>query len=402
MSDGLPANKRRRYEVAREGHSTAEESSDLQGLSSGGNSKLVGEALAVYRRLVRSSAAPDTVPTVHELNERYRRLVKIGEGSFGEVYIIFDTHAKTYLTMKRMFRFLHSPGGGMLGLHNTTCRELSLLTSLEHPNIVSVVDYHILLDGTLILLMPVIAFDFICVIRPEGRLRPVTLRVPLPTAKCYFRQLLSAVAYLHRRRVVHRDIKLSNLMVDADGTLKLIDYGWSCVLPQSAGARMTGPIGALTYRPPEVLVGGRYATHYDRSVDLWGCGCILFEMLTDGLKFVTAKTEAEAAAGIVDWLGSPAADSTVYTGKEVFRLREGCKSNFSARCHHNGIAPDEIRFLRKMLQLEPKQRASAAALLEDRWFTTEPLPCSPSELVLPEHNAYRWLESRRRSLGINL
>ncbi|RNF10648.1 putative protein kinase, putative,cyclin-dependent protein kinase [Trypanosoma rangeli] len=340
---------------------------------------------------------------LHSLNERFKRLVKIGQGSFGEVYIVFDTVTQLHLTMKRV-QLLRGAGRRVMGLCNTTSREMNLLRILKHKNIVDLFDYHVVPDGTLIMLMPVVAYDLVSLIRlwrnggPRGE--PSAGRMPLPTIKCIFYQLLTGVAYLHKERVIHRDVKPSNVMIDEKGVVKIIDFGWARFCPPRWRGPMTGPPCPVAYRPPEILLGGRHAVNYDASVDLWCCGCILFEMLSGGKMFITARSEVEAVTAITDWLGSPSSKSALYygcSGKSLIRFKENQPSHLAHRCELLNIDRDSVDMLDAMLQLEPRRRRPAEELLQHRWFSAVPVACEPHEISLPEHNIYRWLESRRSS-----
>ncbi|ESL06117.1 protein kinase [Trypanosoma rangeli SC58] len=340
---------------------------------------------------------------LHSLNERFKRLVKIGQGSFGEVYIVFDTVTQVHLTMKRV-QLLRGAGRRVMGLCNTTSREMNLLRILKHKNIVDLFDYHVVPDGTLIMLMPVVAYDLVSLIRlwrnggPRGE--PSAGRMPLPTIKCIFYQLLTGLAYLHKERVIHRDMKPSNVMIDEKGVVKIIDFGWARFCPPRWRGLMTGPPCPVAYRPPEVLLGGRHAVNYDASVDLWCCGCILFEMLSGGKMFITARSEVEAVAAITDWLGSPSSKSALYygySGKSLIHFKENQPSHLAHRCELLNIDRDGVDMLDAMLQLEPRRRRPAQELLQHRWFSAAPVACEPHEISLPEHNMYRWLESRRPS-----
>ncbi|CCW60458.1 unnamed protein product [Phytomonas sp. EM1] len=369
------------------------------------------EVMQQYKALVAQSSASGNgasvtlVPNINEINNRYRKLVKIGEGSFGEVFIVYDTVAGTYLTMKRMIRFLHSSERSLFGLHNTTFRELHLLTTLSHPNIVRAIDYHILSNGTLIVFMPVISYDLVSLMRhwqnitASGRVTSAW-RMPLPVIKCIFRQLLEAVAYLHRHKVIHRDLKPSNVMVDMDGVLKLIDFGWSRYLATDLNQRLTGPPCTVNYRPPELLLLGCHATRYQTPLDIWCCGCILFEMLSGGTLFVSGHNEVEAISSIFDWLGSPSPKSNTYSREGshsfVIDFPLGKPNTFASRCASLSIQPREVEFMSKMLQLEPSERLRAEKLAQDEWFSIPPSACRPPDLMLPAHNTFRWLEWKRR------
>ncbi|CAC9459687.1 putative cyclin-dependent protein kinase [Leishmania infantum JPCM5] len=360
-----------------------------------------------FAELAHASVGESSL-TVEALFQRYQRVLKVGEGTFGEVFVLYDTVAHTYITMKRMHTLL-SLRRRSLGIHRCTFREVELLAALQHPNIVQVLDYHILSDGSLVMLMPVIAHDLTSLLRrwpatPQSSghgtastaasMRP---RMPLHVVKCIFRQIIAGIAYLHKHKVVHRDLKPSNVMVDHTGVVKLIDFGWSRFC--AAAGAMTGPPCVTAFRPPEVLVGAH--NHYTFSLDIWCCGCILFEMLTGGTPFAKSRNEAECLANIVDWLGSPPSSSEVYyrcAARCTFPLAPGRPDTFAQRCNNYGIKSAEAMFLRRMLCLEPGERATAEALLRDPWFTTAPTMCVPRAIPLPAHNMFRLVEVKRKEL----
>ena len=92
----------------------------------------------------------------------------------------------------------------------------------------------------------------------------------------YLRQLLDGIAYCHDHRVLHRDLKPQNLLIDNKGCIKLADFG----LARAFGLPMrayTHEVITLWYRAPEILLGGKT---YDMAVDVWSLGCIFAEMVS--------------------------------------------------------------------------------------------------------------------------
>lgn len=103
-------------------------------------------------------------------------------------------------------------------------------------------------------------------------------------------QLLSGLEHCHNRRVLHRDIKGSNLLIDSGGVLKIADFGLASFFDPNHKHPMTSRVVTLWYRPPELLLG---ATDYGVGVDLWSAGCILAELLA-GRPIMPGRTEVIA------------------------------------------------------------------------------------------------------------
>ena len=100
-------------------------------------------------------------------------------------------------------------------------------------------------------------------------------------------QLLSGLEHCHNNRVLHRDIKGSNLLLDNKGLLKIADFGLATFFDPNRKHPMTSRVITLWYRPPELLLG---ATDYNVGVDLWSAGCILAELLS-GKPIMPGRTE---------------------------------------------------------------------------------------------------------------
>ena len=114
-----------------------------------------------------------------------------------------------------------------------------------------------------------------------------TFFVFLWKVKYYLQQLLKGLDHCHRRGVLHRDIKGSNLLLDNSGVLKIADFGLATFFSQDQRQPLTSRVVTLWYRPPELLLG---ATEYGVGVDLWSTGCILAELLA-GKPIMPGRTE---------------------------------------------------------------------------------------------------------------
>ncbi|KAF5843438.1 kinase-like domain-containing protein [Dunaliella salina] len=174
-------------------------------------------------------------------------------------------------------------------------RELRVLQETRHPNIVRLLKVVTGSKPDSVFLV----FEF-CQ-HDMGRLldtmpRPFTHQ----EVKSLMKQLLAAVDHCHQRWVMHRDIKMSNLLYTNTGHLKLCDLGLARYF-QPFPAVMTPRVVTLWYRAPEVLLG---AEVYDEAVDVWSVGCVFGELLRHAPLF-PAKTELECLKMHCELLGTP-------------------------------------------------------------------------------------------------
>ncbi|KAJ2781683.1 cyclin-dependent kinase 5 [Coemansia javaensis] len=220
--------------------------------------------------------------------EKYQKIEKLGEGTYGIVYKAQNRETSEVVALKRI-RLDNEEEG----VPCTAIREISLLKELKHPNIVGLFDVlHTEKKLTLV-------FEFMdsdlkkFVDASGGDLEPLTV-------KHLLYQLLCGVAYCHRNRVLHRDLKPQNLLINKRGDLKLGDFG----LARAFGIPVRSyshEVVTLWYRAPDVLMGSR---QYDTSIDLWSVGCIFAEMAT-GRPFFAGSSVDDQILHIFKIMGTP-------------------------------------------------------------------------------------------------
>lgn len=108
-----------------------------------------------------------------------------------------------------------------------------------------------------------------------GLLDTERARISRMHVKCYMKQLLEGVAYMHKNKILHRDIKASNLLLDNQGHLKIGDWGLARSWNENK-IGYTNKVITLWYRPPELLLG---EVNYGPAIDMWSVGCIFAELL---------------------------------------------------------------------------------------------------------------------------
>lgn len=94
----------------------------------------------------------------------------------------------------------------------------------------------------------------------------------------WFWQICEAIRYTHAQNIIHRDLKLGNILLSDDMTIRLSDFGLSTLINNDSYSRALTKVGTDCYMAPEVLVGRTSGT--EKAIDIWGLGCILYELLT--------------------------------------------------------------------------------------------------------------------------
>lgn len=213
---------------------------------------------------------------------------KIGEGTYGVVYKAKDRVTGEIIALKKIRLEAEDEG-----IPSTAIREISLLKELQHPNIVRLYDV-VHTERKLTLVFEFLDQDLkkyldVC----DGGLE-------LPILKSFLYQLLTGVAYCHHHRVLHRDLKPPNLLINREGQLKLADFG----LARAFGIPVrsyTHEVVTLWYRAADVLMGSR---RYSTPVDIWSIGCIFAEMV-NGRPLITGTSESDQLDRIFRTFGTP-------------------------------------------------------------------------------------------------
>ncbi|XP_078260408.1 cyclin-dependent kinase 2-like isoform X6 [Rhinoraja longicauda] len=195
--------------------------------------------------------------------DNFQKVEKIGEGTYGVVYKAMNKVTGEMVALKKI-----RLDAEMEGVPSTAIREISLLKELNHRNIVRLLDV-IHSEKKLYLVFEFLNQDlkkYMDSAPPTG--------LPLQLVKSYLFQLLQGVAFCHSHRVLHRDLKPQNLLINDGGAIKLADFG----LARAFGVPVrtyTHEVVTLWYRAPEILMGCKF---YSTAVDVWSIGCIFAEM----------------------------------------------------------------------------------------------------------------------------
>ncbi|KXT00246.1 hypothetical protein AC578_1205 [Pseudocercospora eumusae] len=243
--------------------------------------------------------------------ENYQKMEKVGEGTYGVVYKARDltTPDHRIVALKKIRLEAEDEG-----VPSTAIREISLMKEMQDPAVLRLLNI-VHADGHKLYLV----FEFMDLdlkkymealpVSQGGRGKPLPEGVlegrghfglGAEMVKKFTHQLLSGIKYCHSHRVLHRDLKPQNLLIDKEGNLKIGDFG----LARAFGVPLrtyTHEVVTLWYRAPEILLGGR---QYSTGVDMWSVGCIFAEMATRKPLF-PGDSEIDEIFKIFRLLGTP-------------------------------------------------------------------------------------------------
>ena len=197
---------------------------------------------------------------------RYQVIKKLGEGGMGTVYHAYDVKLQRDVALKFLLGAVNQKDIKRLQ------RETQLMATMNHPNVVNVYDR---IDDPK---NPCIVMELIDGVPLSDFVKNNKMTVKTITQLMI--KVTKAMSYIHKLGIVHRDLKLANIMIDNDGEPKIMDFGLAKVADGKSQLSKTGSIiGSVYYMPPEQAQGN--LTQIDHRSDIYALGAILYELLTD-------------------------------------------------------------------------------------------------------------------------
>lgn len=240
-------------------------------------------------------------PSPGEIVGRKFKIIRlIGSGGMGDVFAAEDMELERPVAVKVLAGKFTQDTRRVKNFVN----EARAASRIKHPNILTVHDFITTEEGT-----SFIVTEFI-----EGEtLRSKLQSGPLdvPTALSIARQMASALEAAHKSRIIHRDVKPENVIVNDDGHVTILDFGIAKLAerepanPRSAGSRslsmkdVTSGLGTVNYMSPEQVRALNDRQNIDEGTDIWSLGVCLYEMLTGASPF-RRETQADTFAAILD------------------------------------------------------------------------------------------------------
>mgnify|MGYP000270448700 FL=1 len=284
--------------------------------------------------------------------ERYQKLEKVGEGTYGVVYKARDSATGELVALKKIR--LESDDEGV---PSTAIREISLLKELKHPNIVNLQDI-VHSNEKLYLIFEYLNHDL------KRHMQSYEHAIPPKLVKHFTYQLLQGLHFCHSRRIIHRDLKPQNLLIDSTCNLKIGDFG----LARAFGLPIktyTHEVVTLWYRAPEVLLGCK---QYSVPIDIWSAGCIFAEVAQKKPLFI-GDSEIDQLFKIFRVLGTPTEDNFPgVTGFSDYKPTFPKWSPVDLSSIVTELCDDGLDLLQRMLVYDPSRRISAKAALQHPYF----------------------------------
>ncbi|XP_035230988.1 MAP/microtubule affinity-regulating kinase 3-like isoform X4 [Stegodyphus dumicola] len=253
---------------------------------------------------------------------RYRLLKTIGKGNFAKVKLAKHLPTGKEVAIKIIDKTQLNPSS-----LQKLFREVRIMKILDHPNIVKLFQV-IETEKTLYLVMEYASggevFDYLVA---HGRMKE-------KEARAKFRQIVSAVQYCHQKRIIHRDLKAENLLLDGEMNIKIADFGFSNEFVP--GQKLDTFCGSPPYAAPELFQGKKYD---GPEVDVWSLGVILYTLVSGSLPFDGANLKE--------------------LRERVLRGKYRIPFYMSTDCEN---------LLKKFLVLNPSKRASLEAIMKDKWM----------------------------------
>lgn len=289
------------------------------------------------------------------IKDLYARLRLIDEGTYGKVF-----KARRFITSK-IYACKEIRTECKIRLNfSTSLREVNLLLSIRHPNIIFAKEIkfgHYL--EKIFIVMEYCEYDlksilFSCV------------KFSIIQIKYIMRQLFRGISVLHENGILHRDLKTSNILLNNRGIVKICDFGLSR-LHDCTGFGMTRQIVTLWYRAPEVLLG---EILYKSSLDVWSIGCIFGELILNEVLF-PGKSEIDQLSKIFCIMGTPNSNLWI----NLHKLSAAQKIKFPVQPYNNlgkkfnsFIDYKGLNLLQRLLTYDPDKRITSKAARNHPFF----------------------------------
>lgn len=313
----------------------------------------------------------------------YKFIRQLGQGAFGSVYEVVSLDDQKHFAMKISACILESQA--------EACTEITVGLALKQTGCQSAIPLiaHFECEGHYFMVTELCVSDFLQLARRSLRMRPLEMRD-------YLREIIEGVLAIHNVGYVHCDIKPENILVAADGRLKIADFGSA----REPASEFEYYMCTRFYRAPEI----HFMTHVCEKSDVWSLGCMMYELVT-GDVLVPAMSGPEYVIRIQELFGPTVCRDLISISPQFYELREMLRGHIARpklldgkemyeffsllwdylNVNHGYFTPQEqeiwdqerdirislVKLLMKMLQPDFEYRCSLADVLESEFFTTD-------------------------------
>lgn len=363
-----------------------------------GSSKRPSDAQHLQRNVRQKNVSTLKFPTPLRDVNAFDKKYQVGQGTYGSVFVGADKKTGDIVALKRINTEQEENGFPI-----TAIREVAILKALNHTNIVTLKEIvtskgHGEIPKNVFMVFEYLEYDL------TGILETPEIRLTQDHIKSWSHQLLKGVHYMHINKIIHRDLKASNLLINKNGELKIADWG----LARSWNKDMkvlTKKVITLWYRPPELLLGN---SRYSPKIDMWSVGCIIAEMFRR-TGFLKGRNETEQLGLIFKAAGHPTSENWPNIDKTCplwknFKPDSGTefprriKETLKSQLHNSAwLTKDAIDLIEKLLTLNPDDRLDAYNALDADYFFEDPIIKSADQLNMKfsVSSVHEW-EARKR------
>ena len=211
----------------------------------------------------------------------YGRL--IGQGAFGKVNIGLNILTGRVVAIKSFNKkTLNKNGDNMKKI----LYETNLMKKLNHPNVTKILEMFEDEEYILIAMEYINGGNLFSFVKKRRKLSE-------KTAKFLFRQIILGIRHIHSQKIVHRDIKLENILIDLNNNIKICDFGIGRIL-SSKKQMLHDKCGTPMYMAPEILLSSKNKGYEGFPVDIWSSGISLYIMLSGTLPFNIKNNESSS------------------------------------------------------------------------------------------------------------
>ena len=315
----------------------------------------------------------------------YKKDSRVGEGTYAVVFLGKQLRTSRDVAIKEIKTGLFKDG-----LDMSAIREVNYLQEMKHNNVIELVDVF-LSNNNLNLVLEFLPQDL------EGLIKDANIVFKPADIKAWLLMTLRGVHHCHRNFILHRDLKPNNLLIAADGQLKLADFGLARSLG-NANEEFTSNVVTRWYRAPELLFGAR---HYTPAIDMWSVGVIFAELMLR-TPYLPGKDDIDQVDVTFRALGTPTeqiwpnvSSLPNYTALKVYPRpsRQELRNRFSA------ATEKALDLLIGMTELDPSRRLDLTKALLHEYFVEMPRATRPENLPkLLENTGQDEASSKRRKL----